>query len=308
MRYNYPMEDSLTNILRHKKAVDAHLVGYLTAKRASLVQINLMGGDVIDRLIPFVTSGKTTRGSLSVYIYSLFQTTPSQQIYNAAAALELFHSGFLIHDDIMDKDSLRRGKPSIWEQYHQLSHNPHVGISQAINTADLCFFMGQELLVDLPILGLVARELQPVIIAQMQDVINSKTQALSRDEVLSLYRYKTARYTFSLSMAVGATLGGASQEHIDHLMRLGESMGLLFQIRDDELSVAGDTAVTGKPVGSDEKNNKQTLATLINSEELNDLKVSLLEHCDDEIVTLPIQQLHKDELTSLVRFCLNRTK
>lgn len=302
------MSDSLANILQHKIAVDDHLVRYLKTKKNTLLQINSMGGDVIDRLIPFVTSGKTTRGSLAVYIYSQFKKDLSVDIYNAAASLELFHSGFLIHDDIMDKDSLRRGSPSIWEQYRLASQSAHIGISQAINAADLCFFMAQELLVDSPILGLVARELQPVIIAQMQDVINSKSLKLSRDEVLSLYRYKTARYTFSLSMAVGATLAGAGQENVDHFMRLGESMGLLFQIRDDELSVAGDSAITGKPVGTDEKNDKQTLATLINSEELNDLKVSLLEHCDLEIDTLPVAREHKEELTALVRFCLTRTK
>lgn len=300
------MTDSLTAILSHKKQVDNHLRSYLKEKQQKLSQINSLGSDVISRLIPFATSGKTTRGSLAVYIYSLFQTKLNANIYNAAAALELFHSGFLIHDDIMDKDSLRRGRPSIWEQYKNSSHNEHIGISQAINTGDLCFFMAQELLSGLNLNDIVSKELQPVIIAQMQDVISGTSVPLSKDDVLSLYRYKTARYTFSLSMTVGATLARIPAEHIAIFDRLGESMGLLFQIRDDELSVEGDSAITGKPVGSDEKNAKQTLATLLKSEELNDLKVSLLEHCDLEINALPIESLHKHELTALVRFCLTR--
>lgn len=302
------MSDSLQPILSHKKAVDDYLVGYLADKKTKLTQINGWGGDIIDRLIPFVTSGKTTRGSLAVYIYSLFKKDMTPEIYRVAAALELFHSGFLIHDDIMDQDSLRRGRPSLWEQYKTTSHDTHIGISQAINAGDLCFFMAQELLTDSNALSFVARELQPVIIAQMQDMMSGKTKSMSKDEVLSLYRYKTARYTFSLSMAVGATLAGTTKDNISLLERLGESMGLLYQIRDDELSVEGDSTVTGKPTGSDEKNTKQTLATLLNSDELNDFKVSLLEHCDHEVDKLPIDSIGKQQLTALVRFCLTRDK
>lgn len=302
------MTDSLHAILKHKTQIDACLLAYLQTKKDVLSQVNTLGSDVIDRLIPFVTSGKTTRGSLAVYMYSLFKSDFSTDIYRAAAALELYHSGFLIHDDIMDKDDLRRGQPSMWEQYRKISRDAHVGMSQAINAGDLCFFMAQELLIDLHLMGIVSKELQPVIVAQMQDVIGGTTKSLSKDDVLSLYRYKTARYTFSLSIIVGATLAGAATEHIATLDRLGESMGLLYQIRDDELSVEGDSDITGKPTGSDEKNEKQTLATLLNSEELNDLKVSLLEHCDHEIEVLPIATLHKEELTALVRFCLTRNK
>lgn len=300
------MSNSLDAILAHKKQVDEYLISYLKDKQSKLSQVNTLGTDVINKLIPFTTSGKTTRGSLAVYIYTMFQKSPSQDMYQAAAALELFHSGFLIHDDIMDNDRLRRGKPSIWEQYKVAANDEHIGISQAINTGDLCFFMAQELLSGLGLQNIIAKELQPVIIAQMQDVISGTSVSLSKEDVLSLYRYKTARYTFSLSMIVGATLAHASLEHISIFDRLGESMGLLFQIRDDELSVEGDSSVTGKPVGSDEKNAKQTLATLLKSEELNDLKVSLLEHCDHEIGSLPIENVHKAELNSLVRFCLTR--
>lgn len=302
------MTDPLAAILQHKKEVDRYLTGYLSAKKNTLGQVNKFGQDVIDRLIPFTTSGKTTRGSLTVYIYSLFKSTKTPDIYKAASALELYHSGFLIHDDVMDRDALRRGKPSIWEQYRVASGDTHTGISQAINTGDLCFFMAQELLTDIRLYAIISRELQPVIVAQMQDMMSGKNTAMSKDEVMSLYRYKTARYTFSLSMSVGAILAGTTQENIAILDRLGESMGLLFQIRDDELSVEGDSAITGKPAGSDQRNEKQTLATLLKSDELNDLKVSLLEHCDDEIDGLPVEATQKKELTALVRFCLTRNK
>ncbi len=302
------MAEALDTILMHKKEVDAAIIAYLENKRNTMSLINGWGSDVIDRLITFTTSGKSTRGSLAIYIYTLFQKKASQEILDAACALEFFHSGFLIHDDIMDTDELRRGRPSIWEQYRTLTGKFHTGISQAINVGDLCLFMGNELAVKSGITDLVSQELPPVIIAQMQDVHRCTDKALSKDDVISLYRYKTARYTFSLSMAAGATIARCPQDTIDIFDRLGESMGLLYQIRDDELSVEGASVVTGKPVGSDERNDKQTLARLLDSEEMNDLKVSLFEHCDDEIAILPVEKNHREELASLVRFCMTRKK
>lgn len=302
------MSDVVNAILSHKKDIDAHLVAFLKQKRASLSRIHHLGGDIIDRLVPFTTSGKTTRGSLAVYIHSLFTKRRSPGIYDAAAALELFHSGLLIHDDIMDNDTLRRGKESIWAQYRRVSRDTHIGISQAINAGDLCFFLAQELFADSNLLPFVSNELTYVAIAQMQDVANLHGKFVTKDDVLSLYRYKTARYTFSLSMTVGAMVAGAAKQHRTSLTRLGESLGLLYQIRDDELSVSGDSAVTDKPVGSDERNRKQTLATLLNSEELGDLKSTHIQHCDDEIDSLPLSAKQKKELTALVRFCLTRNK
>lgn len=302
------MSDVVNAILSHKKDIDAHLVTFLKHKRTSLSRIHRLGGDIINRLIPFTTSGKTTRGSLAVYIYSLFAKQQSPRIYDAAAALELFHSGLLIHDDIMDNDTLRRGRASIWEQYRRVSHNTHIGISQAINAGDLCFFLAQELLADINLLPFISSELAYVTIAQMQDVENNRGTPVSKDDILSLYRYKTARYTFSLSMVVGAKVAGVSKQHTETLTRLGESMGLLYQIRDDELSISGDSTVTGKPVGNDERNKKQTLAFLLNSEELSDVKSTHIQHCDDEIDSLPIRAEHKKALGALVRFCLSRNK
>lgn len=293
-------------ILSHKKDIDAHLVSFLKQKRVSLSRIHHLGGDIIDRLIPFTTSGKTTRGSLAVYIHSLFTKRRPPGIYDAAAALELFHSGLLIHDDIMDNDTLRRGSDSMWEQYRRVSRDTHIGISQAINAGDLCFFLAQELLAESHLLPFISRELGIVAIAQMQDVDSNRAKPVSKEDILSLYRYKTARYTFSLSMAVGTMVAGATKNTIATLERLGESMGLLYQIRDDELSVYGSSTVTGKPVGSDQRNEKFTLATLLNSEDLADLKSTHIQHCDDEIDSLPLSATHKKELGALVRFCLTR--
>lgn len=320
MRYNNPMTPGITAIVKHKASVDQRLQSYLENKRTDFSMVNRWGRDVIDRLIPFVRAGKTIRGSLLLYAYSLFCDTVPPYVNDAAAALELFQAGFLIHDDIMDQDAMRRGKPSIHEQYAQIKRKDghaeadHFGLSMGICAADICFFMGYELFSTVPdtqlLRGAIGKEMQLVGVAQMQDVSGGSQdeRTLTPDAMMSLYRYKTARYTFSVPLLIGATLAHADQNVIDALDRLGESMGILFQIRDDELNVEGNTRLTGKPVGSDQRNGKLTLQTLLSGEELNELRSSLLEHAEQEIDSLPINPKHRHELTSLLHFCIVRQK
>jgi geranylgeranyl diphosphate synthase type I len=313
------MEAELANILMYKSLVDRRLKDFLTQKSDELSRVNRWGSDVTRRLLPFVVSGKTVRGSLVPYSHMLFNQHIHDYVFSVAASMELMHAGLLIHDDIMDRDKLRRGAPSIHEQYADLEKKrgvadfEHFGLSMGINAADLCFFMAFELLAKVPetfhLTHLVSRELQLVVIAQMQDVESGAgRKQLTPDSVMSLYRYKTARYTFSLSMIVGATLAGVSETVIQSLDRFGESLGLLYQIRDDELSVDGDTKKTGKPVGSDERNAKQTLQTLLTSAELEELKTTLSEHAQLEIEKLPLDPTQQKNLEELVRFCIMREK
>jgi geranylgeranyl diphosphate synthase type I len=263
------MTTPLSAILSYKAQVDTRLTMYLIDKRRELARINAWGEDAIDRLKPFVIAGKTIRGSLVIYTHNLFQKQQEESVYDAAAALELFHSGFLIHDDIMDRDSVRRGLKAMHRQ---------VGVNMAINIGDLCFFLGYQLLPQ-GIATMVSRELQSVTVAQMQDIAKRRH---SKPDLLSLYTYKTARYTFSLPMMIGATLAHASQSVTEQLSRLGESIGILYQIRDDELDEG-----------------KSRLASL---------KSPVLENAEKEISALPIAPSQQQELVSLAHFCLTRDK
>jgi geranylgeranyl diphosphate synthase type I len=110
------------------------------------------------------------------------------------------------------------------------------------------------------VLELCARELSFVGVAQMQDLHNGACPAEVTDEqVLRLHLYKTGRYSFSLPLMVGALLAGAPELALQHLEKLGGLLGVLFQIRDDELGLFGDTHRIGKPAGSDVREGKKTL-------------------------------------------------
>ncbi|TVM02899.1 MAG: hypothetical protein CV087_07990 [Candidatus Brocadia sp. WS118] len=304
----------------YKCDIDTRLTGFLTQKKAELQNINGYGVQACDMLIPFVTNGKTVRGSLILYTYSLFSGEQPAYILNIACAMELFHAGFLIHDDIMDEDPMRRGMPSIYKQYEKFAQNTEgkkseqYGRSMGINSADLCFFFGYELVGSLPekysqVTQIISREFASVVAAQMLDVSAGHIpKHLTQEEILSLYRYKTARYSFSLPLGIGALLGDASLDIVKQFEDFGQQVGTLFQMSDDELSVRGDGTVTGKPSGSDERNGKQTLAGLLSPDSYAKMKKDLAQQTRDSIGSFPIREEAKNNLVAVVDFCQNRVK
>jgi len=188
--------------------------------------------------------------------------------------MELFQSGLLVHDDIMDRDLVRRGQPSIFKQYSEMADRArhadpaHIGQALGICAGDVAYFLAFELLAGThapsPVVGevlaLCARELSAVGIAQMQDVAwGASKDDVSVEEILRMYKYKTGRYSFSLPLLTGALFAGAPRDLRARLDSFGESVGLLFQVRDDELGLFGDEKELGKPVGSDVREGKKTI-------------------------------------------------
>jgi geranylgeranyl diphosphate synthase, type I len=306
-------------ITQYKKQINTFLQDFLETQKQELQLINVWAEGAITRLSEFSTNGKAIRGSLVLFAFEAHGKQIDTDALRVAAAMELFHSGFLIHDDIMDKDVTRRGNPSIYAQYETLANLAgareiaHFGLSMGINVGDLCFFLAHRVLSgissqQLPaILSYINKELSTVVIAQMQDVSEGHmTKKLTQEEILSVYRYKTARYTFSLPLSLGSMLSGGTPHDKTQLIELGEALGILFQIRDDELSISGDETITGKPVGSDERNQKQILALRMNQADVIALQNQLLKKIDAIIEALPFTSISKDRLKELVVFCQQR--
>jgi geranylgeranyl diphosphate synthase type I len=253
--------------------------------------INAWVEDVLGRIADFSVRGKMVRGGLvQLGCRSLMGdgTCLAESLARAATqtgvVMELLQSLLLIHDDIMDQDDRRRGHPSMHAQYVQAAAK--AGIAQAVRTGesmaicagDACAFLAMELLAEIEappaalakLMSLVSHELTVVVFAQMGDVWNGAAAGdPGFDEILKLYRYKTGRYTFSLPLMAGARLAGAGEAAVDGLSGLGELMGILFQIRDDDIGLFADAAQTGKPRGTDIRENKKTLH-----------RHFLLERCD----------------------------
>jgi len=238
--------------------------------------------DIIERLRDFATAGKLLRGSLICYSYAacsgLETGRPPKQlpdaVLNTAAAIELVHAGLLIHDDIIDQDGLRRGRPSIHKQYGDLAaarglpDAARLGEGLALCAGDMVLFLGFELLAtaksetagSLALSQLFVRELTTVCAGQMQDIyLGALPTPPPKRDIYAVMRAKTATYSLALPLEAGAILAGRPAATRRRLHDVGMAAGTLFQIRDDELGSLGRAGDIGKPVGSDIREGKKTL-------------------------------------------------
>ncbi len=268
----------MKRIESYAPAIKAGIERYIDEKRAGTYGTTVWGSDFLKRLEPFATSGKLLRGSVLRFSYEIFGGgRPDQDVLNAAIALELTHSALLIHDDIMDGDPLRRGRPSMHRQYQTFASQEGLqdaegsGISMALAGGDAALFMAFELL-GRTMAGrapkpapytLYVDHLLGTCAGQMQDIyLESLPSMPSKRDIYTLMRTKTAAYTLAMPLAMGAALAGAPGPLLRRLEAIGTLGGTIFQIRDDELGVMGDPAKTGKPVGADIKEGKKTLLYL----------------------------------------------
>jgi geranylgeranyl diphosphate synthase type I len=257
----------------HRHILDA-VAGIDSQFATMLSTVGEWGDDLRERIAGFVERGKMIRGSLVAAACEGFGVAPEPETYTVAASLELIQAFLLIHDDIMDEDSVRRGAPSLSEQYrlhaeeNGLRRPNRFAESMAICAGDTVAMLALSAVTRLRlpprrttlVTRLIADELVRVSVAQMTDVASGHTSTpVSEEAIVNLYRYKTGRYTFSLPLMVGAALAGASEQARIRIGEWGELQGVVFQIRDDLLEVTRSAAWTGKPAASDIVANKQTL-------------------------------------------------
>lgn len=189
-----------------------------------------------------------------------------EQALPAAAAVELLHNFSLIHDDIEDRDELRRGRPTLWRQW---------GEAQAINSGDAMFAMAHIALQrsherDVPA-ERVVRALRAfdemcvhLTIGQHLDLSFETRNNVSAAEYMQMIEGKTAALT-SACCEIGAIVAGASDAQIAGLRDFGKWIGMSFQLQDDVLGIWGDPAKTGKQ-DSDLAHCKKTLPILFAAE------------------------------------------
>ncbi len=218
-----------------------------------------------------MAGGKRLRPMLMRETYRLFRGK-SKAIRPFMAAIEMVHTYSLVHDDLpaMDNDDYRRGRKTTHVVYGE-----DMGIlagdallNYAFETAFKAFVMEPEdsLMIGraLAVLGEKAG-IYGMIGGQVIDVKNTG-RAVSGEVLDTIYELKTAAL-IEASMMIGAVLGGASEEEVKTVELIAKQLGIAFQIQDDILDVTGTKEALGKPVHSDEKNEKTTYVTLLGLEE-----------------------------------------
>ncbi len=221
-----------------------------------------------------MSGGKRLRPALVVQGYRGVGGSDDEAIMHAAMSVELIHAFLLVHDDIMDKDALRHGVPTVHEHYRKQMRYlmneagaVHAGQSIALVFGDILNALGNHALFTanfdkeriIAALTYLQQIIHYTVIGQLQDVTAEYRGNATREETLRMYEYKTARYTIESPLVLGAILAGADEKLLAQIGKFAIPLGVAFQIRDDILGVFGDAEKLGKPVGSDISAGKMTL-------------------------------------------------
>ncbi|WP_206830400.1 polyprenyl synthetase family protein [Alicyclobacillus fructus] len=199
--------------------------------------------------------GKRIR-PLFALICGLGERAWSEDVAKVAAALEMIHMATLVHDDVIDRADLRRGKPTVRKSYGNLA---------AMYTGDYLFARAIQLLAEvdnLEVHRLMARGIVLLCegeIEQIEDFYNWSQGVMT---YLRRIHRKTA-LLISLSCQLGAMVGGVDKREVASLARFGHAVGMAFQIVDDLLDFTGAAEVVGKPVGGDLRQGNLTLPALL---------------------------------------------
>lgn len=202
--------------------------------------------------------GKRLRPRLCLTAYSFFSDKFGEEILSPAAALEVFHSFTLMHDDIMDRSPLRRGVPTVWTKWNE---------STAILSGDVMLIDAYKRISKAPenvipeVMNLFFRTTVEVCEGQQYDMDFESQETVSMDEYNKMIGLKTA-VLIACSAKMGALIGGASPKLCDSLYDYGYQLGMAFQVADDYLDAFGDEKVFGKPIGGDIVNCKKSWLTV----------------------------------------------
>ncbi len=276
--------------------VDGILETLMTSERGRWTLIDENLGLPFDSLFAMVRSGgKRIRPGLC---YAAFIGSGGDQsdvtAQRVMTALELLHTFALLHDDIMDGSSMRRGNLTVHEEFaafHSKSNyrgeSRRFGDGVGILAGDLAFVYADIMIEDAPIeVRKIYSELRlEVNIGQYLDLLGTARCEPTVDMARKINIYKSGKYTIERPMHVGAVLCGKGQTELDQLSDFGLPLGEAFQLQDDLLGVFGDDTLTGKPVGDDLREGKPTelIAQTINLLDGNERKkfTELFRHCQD---------------------------
>ena len=250
---------------RVRKHVDGSLAVWLKPRVAAASAVSTEVGAAAEAVEGLaVRGGKRMRAALvgAAFVACGDSDAPDaswSRVDRAMIAIELLQVYLLIHDDWMDDDDVRRGGPAVHVLLRERLGSKRLGDSAAVLAGDLACGYAQEALLesDFPaerVLGAArafARIQEEVVTGQLAEM---STHA----SVEVIHALKTASYTVTGPLALGAHLAGASEARVAQLARYGRPLGIAFQLRDDLLGTFGDASATGKPVGNDIRQGKRT--------------------------------------------------
>ncbi len=197
--------------------------------------------------------GKRLRPTLLLMAADAFGNCPEKAIA-PAVGIEMFHNFTLLHDDVMDKSDMRRGRPSVHAKWDD---------NTAILSGDTMLTLATKKIAEVddsilrPVLDTFNDQALRVYEGQRLDMDFEKMTEVALDEYIEMIKDKTGAL-LGAAAKIGALIGGASAEDADKMYEFGMMLGVAFQIDDDYLDTFGNADTFGKPIGGDINNNKKT--------------------------------------------------
>ncbi len=254
----------IKNLLEYKEKCDAFIEGDGIKAFLASFGLDVEMGKYIDALVRHSKGGKRIRAYLTALGYGIFRgLDKTDDVLVPSLSYELFQTGILAHDDIIDNSDYRRFKPSM----HKDLGSGHDGVSKSICVGDFGIVSSVEILqkstfpdsVKLRAITHQNKVFSATIAGELKDIEFSYTDRVDEEDILSMYRLKTAQYTVSGPLVLGAILAEACEDDINALRSFGDAVGISFQIRDDILGMFGEEQRIGKSITSDMCEGKKTV-------------------------------------------------
>ncbi len=223
--------------------------------------------------------GKRLRPYLAYLAYLGYGGKDEESILHLVASLELYHNAWLIHDDIIDRDTIRYGGPNIAGSYvdrFKLNYSDkearHLSDSMALIAGDVNIIIAAEQIMSskftdnlkLQVLSRAQKLNFELAGGELLDVL-VPTLALDQvtpERLMKVCQYKTATYTFEAPLQIGAMLAGEENDRLRQISEVAIPMGIAFQLADDLLGIFGNENELGKPILTDLREGKRTLLIL----------------------------------------------
>lgn len=260
-------------------AVTDQLREYVAQRRRDCAYIGADYAELTAALEEFVLrGGKRLRPAFAYWGWRAVIDPPDlpadSGVLRLFAALELLQACALVHDDVIDDSATRRGLPTVHRLFTERHRGQNwrgssaqFGLSAAILLGDLALAWADDVVATAELSADAHRRVQlvwahirtEVLGGQYLDIVAESSGAESVASAMNVNTYKTASYTIARPLQLGAAAAADRPEVQEIFHRIGNDLGVAFQLRDDVLGVFGDPAVTGKPSGDDLRSGKRTV-------------------------------------------------
>ncbi|GAB3399889.1 polyprenyl synthetase family protein [Schumannella luteola] len=268
--------DRLLTATKRRELVDAVLGRFFSLARTRAAALGPDYVELWEALEANTVGGKRFRPRLVFSAYTALGGCDDEAAANVGAAFELLHTALIVHDDVIDRDFVRRGSPNISGTYRDRAVRrgatgadaEHQGISAAVIAGDLALFNAYRLIdrsgvaddVRSALLDLLDEAMFASAAGELIDVdLAGAPEVPKVDDILWMERLKTAVYSFEGPLQAGAVLAGAAPAVVATLGEFGREMGIAYQIVDDVLGVFGAEEETGKTTVGDLREGKRTV-------------------------------------------------